>query len=182
MANQLDGRVIAIAGAGGGLGPVVAKVLADAGATLALTDRSQELLDGLTSELGLPDGRVDARAVDLLDPEAAREWATALTKRFDHIDGLLHLVGGWRGGQPLSEAPLEDYELLEKLLIRTVIHTTQAFHDVLASSDHGRFVLVSSSQAQNPEGTNAAYSATKAAAESWTLALADSFDSTKATA
>ena len=182
MANQLDGRVIAIAGAGGGLGPVVAKVLADAGATLALTDRSQELLDRLTSELGLPDGRVDARAVDLLDPEAAREWATALTKRFDHIDGLLHLVGGWRGGQPLSEAPLEDYELLEKLLIRTVIHTTQAFHDALASSDHGRFVLVSSSQAQSPEGTNAAYSATKAAAESWTLALADSFDSTKATA
>ncbi len=36
-------------------------------------------------------------------------------------------------------------------------------------------MLVSSSQAQGPAGTNAAYGATKAAAEAWTLALADSF-------
>ncbi len=35
--------------------------------------------------------------------------------------------------------------------------------------------MVSSSQAQAPSGTNAAYAAAKAAAESWTLALADSF-------
>ena len=57
----------------------------------------------------------------------------------------------------------------------TVIHTTRAFHDRLAASEHGRFVVVSSSQAQGPDGTNAAYGATKAAAEAWTLALADSF-------
>src|SRR5581483_1440385 len=57
----------------------------------------------------------------------------------------------------------------------TVQHTTRAFHDALAASEHGRFVLVSSSQAQSPEGTNASYAAAKAAAESWTLALADSF-------
>jgi NAD(P)-dependent dehydrogenase (short-subunit alcohol dehydrogenase family) len=182
MAEELSGRVIAIAGAAGGLGPVVAARLADAGASLALTDRDQDQLDGLTSELGLPDERIDGRVVDLLDPEAARGWAAALTDRFGHVDGLLHLVGGWRGGQPIAEAPLSDYELLEKLLIRTVIHTTQAFHGALAASQHGRFVLVSSSQAQAPEGTNAAYSATKAAAESWTLALADSFEGTGATA
>jgi len=45
----------------------------------------------------------------------------------------------------------------------------------LAAGEHGRFVLVSSSQAQAPSGTNAAYGAAKAAAESWTLALADTF-------
>ena len=95
---------------------------------------------------------------------------------------LLHLVGGWRGGQPLAEAPLSDYEWLHDLLVRTVQHTTRAFHDALAASEHGRFVLVSSSQAQSPEGTNAAYAAAKAAAESWTLALADSFKDTAATA
>ena len=59
--------------------------------------------------------------------------------------------------------------------MRTVIHTTRAFCDQLAASEHGRFVLVSSSQAQAPGGTNAAYGATKAAAEAWTLALADTF-------
>ena len=36
----------------------------------------------------------------------------------------------------------------------------------------GRFVLVSSSQAQRPDATNAAYAAAKAAAEAWTLAMA----------
>ncbi len=55
-------------------------------------------------------------------------------------------------------------------------------NDGWLASDHGRFVLVSSSQAQSPEGTNAAYAAAKAAAESWTLALADSFKDTAATA
>ena len=75
-----------------------------------------------------------------------------------------------------------DYEWLHDLLVRTVQHTTRAFHDALAASEHGRFVLVSSTQAQSPEGTNAAYAAAKAAAESWTLALADSFADTAATA
>ena len=145
-------------------------------------DRSQEHLDALRAELDLPDDRFDARVVDLLDEQAARQWAADLRERFGGVDALLHLVGGWRGGQPLAEAPLSDYEWLHDLLVRTVQHTTRAFHDALAASDHGRFVLVSSSQAQSPEGTNAAYAAAKAAAESWTLALADSFKDTAATA
>jgi NAD(P)-dependent dehydrogenase (short-subunit alcohol dehydrogenase family) len=173
--TSLEGRVIAIAGAAGGLGPVVAARLADAGATLALTDRDQDRLDALASELALPEDRIDDRVVDLLDESATREWCAALTDRFGRVDGLLHLVGGWKGGNPLATTPLEDYEWLHDLLVRTVIHTTRAFYDQLSASEHGRFVLVSSSQAQAPGGTNASYGATKAAAESWTLALADSF-------
>jgi NAD(P)-dependent dehydrogenase (short-subunit alcohol dehydrogenase family) len=172
--TSLEGRVIAIAGAGGGLGPVVAARLADAGATLALTDRDQGRLESLSVMLGLGEDRIDERVVDLLDEAAARDWCTALVDRFGHVDGLLHLVGGWKGGEPLASTPLADYEWLHDLLVRTVIHTTRAFYDQLAASEHGRFVLVSSSQAQAPGGTNASYGATKAAAESWTLALADS--------
>jgi NAD(P)-dependent dehydrogenase (short-subunit alcohol dehydrogenase family) len=173
--NSLDGRVIAVAGAAGGLGPVVAARLAEAGATLALTDRDQGRLDALVSDLGLDESRVDARVVDLLDEDAAHAWADALAERFGAVDGLLHLVGGWKGGDPLATTPLADYEWLHDLLVRTVIHTTRAFYESLAASEHGRFVLVSSSQAQAPGGTNASYGATKAAAEAWTLALADSF-------
>jgi NAD(P)-dependent dehydrogenase (short-subunit alcohol dehydrogenase family) len=180
--TSLEGRVIAIAGAAGGLGPVVAARLADAGATLALTDRDQGRLDALASELALPEDRIDDRVVDLLDESATRGWCDALTDRFGHVDGLLHLVGGWKGGDPLATTPLEDYEWLHDLLVRTVIHTTRAFYDQLAASEHGRFVLVSSSQAQAPGGTNASYGATKAAAESWTLALADSFRSSESAA
>jgi NAD(P)-dependent dehydrogenase (short-subunit alcohol dehydrogenase family) len=173
--SPLDNRVIAIAGAAGGLGPAVARRLAADGATLALTDRDQERLDALVGELELEEGRVDSQVVDLLDAHAARGWVQGLSDRFGHIDGLLHLVGGWRGGEPLQSFDLGDYEFLHDLLVRTVIHCTRAFYDSLEASEHGRFVLVSSAQAQSPDGTNAAYASTKAAAETWTLALADSF-------
>jgi NAD(P)-dependent dehydrogenase (short-subunit alcohol dehydrogenase family) len=179
---MLDGRVIAIAGVGGGLGPLVADRLAASGATVAGTGRDQGALDSLASDLALPPERWDGRAVDLLDEDAARDWCAALVERFGRVDGLVHLVGGWRGGQPLHEAPLADWELLHDLLVRTVQHTTRAFHDQLATSDHGRFVLVSSKQAQAPTATNAAYAAAKAAAEAWTLALADGFEGSPATA
>jgi NAD(P)-dependent dehydrogenase (short-subunit alcohol dehydrogenase family) len=179
---MLDDRVIAIAGVGGGLGPLVAQALAGAGAIVAGTDRSEETLDSLRADLGLPPERWDGRAVDLLDEEAARAWCAALVERFGRVDGLVHLVGGWRGGQPLQEAPLADWALLHDLLVRTVQHTTRAFHDQLAASPYGRFVLVSSKQAQSPTSTNAAYAAAKAAAEAWTLALADGFEGGAATA
>ena len=173
--TDLNGRVIAIAGAAGGLGPTVSRRLAEAGASLALTDVDQGRLDEVAAGLALGEERLDAAVVDLLDEDAARGWCAAATERFGRVDALLHLVGGWRGGEPLAEAPLSDYEWLHDLLVRTVQHTTRAFHDALAGSERGRFVLISSSQAQSPDGTNAAYAAAKAAAEAWTLALADSF-------
>ena len=180
--SELDGRVVAIAGVGGGLGPLVAARLAAGGATVAGTDRDAGRLDALATELGIPSERWDGRAVDLLDEEAVRGWCEALVERFGRVDGLLHLVGGWRGGQPLHEAPLSDWDLLHDLLVRTVQHTTRAFHDQLAASEHGRFVLVSAKQAQSPTNSNAAYAAAKAAAEAWTLAFADGFDPGGATA
>ncbi len=67
-------------------------------------------------------------------------------------------------------------------MIRTVQHTTRAFHDALLAAGQGRFVLVSAKQAQAPSNENAAYAAAKAAAEAWTLALADGFEGTAATA
>jgi NAD(P)-dependent dehydrogenase (short-subunit alcohol dehydrogenase family) len=178
----LQDRVIAVAGAGGGLGPLVVGELAAAGATVAGTDRSQETLDAMPGAAGISEDRWDGRAVDLLDEDAARRWCAALVERFGRVDGLVHLVGGWRGGEPLHEAPLADWELLHDLLIRTVQHTTRAFHDQLAASEHGRFVLVSAKQAQAPSNTNAAYAAAKAAAEAWTLAFADGFAPAGATA
>jgi NAD(P)-dependent dehydrogenase (short-subunit alcohol dehydrogenase family) len=180
--NSLDGRLIAIAGVGGGLGPLVAARLAEAGATVAGAGRDQGMLDSLSVELGIPPERWDGHAVDLLDEDAVRAWCAALVERFGRVDGLIHLVGGWRGGQPLHEAPPADWDLLHDLLVRTVQHTTRAFHDQLAASAHGRFVLVSAKQAQTPTNTNAAYAAAKAAAEAWTLAFADGFAPGGATA
>src|SRR5215207_6434671 len=126
--TELEGRVIAIAGAGGGLGPVVAKRLADAGAILSLVDHHQETADSVAEDLGLPDDRIEERAGDLLDPAAASEWAKATEERFGQVDGLLHLVGGYRGGDPIQTFDLADYDFLHALLVRTLQLTSRAFH------------------------------------------------------
>ncbi|MEZ5075510.1 MAG: SDR family oxidoreductase [Solirubrobacterales bacterium] len=177
----LEDRVIAVAGAGGGLGPSVARTLGRYGATLALADVTVERAAGVAADAGLADARADAQGVDLLDGEAAGRWCESIVARFGRVDGLLHLVGGWRGGDPIATFDMADYEWLHDLLVRTVQNATRAFHDRLVESG-GRFALVSSTQAQAPDGTNAAYGATKAAAEAWTLALADSFAGSGATA
>src|SRR5688572_17696543 len=179
--STLEGRVVAVAGATGGLGPTVCRELADAGAIVAAADIDQGRLDELGSDLALPEDRWDARTANLLGADGAAGWAQAVTERFGKVDGLVHLVGGWKGGEPLATASLDDYEWLHNLLVRTVQHASRAFHDAIAH-EGGRFVLVSSTQAQKPAGTNASYGATKAAAEAWTLALADSLAGSGATA
>ena len=171
--------MVAIAGAGGNLGPTVVGRLASSGAVLALGGREKSSLDALAEDLGI---EADTASVDLLDADSARYWAEGIAGRRGRVDGLAHLIGGWRGGKPIEEAPLEDWDFLHGLLIRTVQHATQAFAQHLMASGRGRFVIVSSGQGQVPTHTNAAYAAAKAAAETWTLALADRFRGSGATA
>ena len=127
-ADSLDGRVIAIAGSAAGSGRWSPRGWRRRGrpspAPTATRTRSTR-----SAPSSGPEERWDGRAVDLLDEDATRGWCAALVERFGRVDGLVHLVGGWRGGEPLHEAPLEDWDLLHDLLIRTVQHTTRAFHD-----------------------------------------------------
>lgn len=177
--SSLVGRVIAVAGAGGNLGPIVARTLARTGARLALGGRDLGQLDALAEEIG---PGMDTASVDLLDPAAARTWANGIVERLGRVDGLVHLVGGWWPSAPIEEASLEDWNRFHDLLIRTYQFATQAFALQLLASGRGRVVLVSPGQAQAPSHTNASYAAAKAAAETWTLALADRFRGTGSTA
>lgn len=181
MNTSLDGKVVAIAGATGGLGPTVVEVFARAGAVLSLVDRDASKLDALVASLGAPPGTHHWATADLLDPEQTRAWAAQIQQRHGHVDAVLHLVGGYRGGQKIAQFPDEDWALLKQLLIETTWNVIRAFVEPLKAS-HGRFILVSSPQAQRPSHVNAAYAACKAASETLTLALADEFKGTGATA
>ncbi|MDT0452684.1 SDR family NAD(P)-dependent oxidoreductase [Streptomyces hesseae] len=175
--GPLDGAVVAVAGAAGPAGRAALLRLAEAGATVVAADadaaRLAEAVDAARYAHG--GATVTGDTVDLLDLDAARAWADRTEKEFGRIDGLVHLVGGWRGSATFAETDLADWELLEKLLIKTVQHTSLAFEAPLARSGNGRYVLISAAGASKPTAGNAAYSAAKAAAEAWTLALADSF-------
>ncbi|MGW7078027.1 SDR family NAD(P)-dependent oxidoreductase [Streptomyces sp. NPDC054866] len=175
--SALDGAVVAVAGAAGPAGRATLLRLAEAGATVVASDadaaRLAEAVDAARYAHG--GATVIGDTVDLLDLGATREWATRTEKEFGRIDGLVHLVGGWRGSATFAETDLADWDLLEKLLIRTVQHTSLAFQDGLQRSDRGRYLLISAAGASKPTAGNAAYSASKAAAEAWTLALGDAF-------
>jgi NAD(P)-dependent dehydrogenase (short-subunit alcohol dehydrogenase family) len=153
---------IVVTGAGGSLGPYVSRRLEADGHEVVGCDVAG-----------------DHHRVNLLDEDATRGWADTL----EGVTGVVHLVGGWRGGTPLSQAPPDEWELLHGLLVRTVQHVTRAFAPaLLGAADRGRFVIVSSVQAQAPTSTNAAYAAAKAAAEAWTLAFADELSASGGTA
>ncbi|MFJ6718110.1 MULTISPECIES: SDR family oxidoreductase [unclassified Streptomyces] len=175
--GTLQGAVVAVAGAGGPAGRAALLRLAEAGATVVASDadpaRLAEAVDAARYAHG--GATVIGDTVDLLDLAATKAWAERIEKDFGHVDGLVHLVGGWRGSTSFTETDLADWDFLEKLLIRTVAHTSIAFHDGLLRSDRGRYVLISQSGAHKPVANNAAYNAGKAAAEAWTLAMADSY-------
>ncbi|WP_236670090.1 SDR family oxidoreductase [Streptomyces antimycoticus] len=175
--RSLRGAVIAVAGAGGPAGRAALVRLAEAGATVVASDadpaRLVEAVDAARYAHG--GATVTGDTVDLLDLDATRDWAAKTEKEFGRIDGLVHLVGGWRGAPSFTETDLKDWDFLEKLLIRTVQHTSLAFCEALQHSDRGRYLLVSAVGASKPTAANAAYAAAKAAAEAWTMAMADQF-------
>lgn len=168
-----EDAVIAVAGAGGPAGQAAVARLARAGAIIEAADADERRLDDAVALA--PPGRATGRVVDLSGPTATRAWAEDVERRHGRVDGLVHLVGGWRGGKEFGDNTAEDWVYLHNLLIRTVQNTSLAFHDALARAPRGRFVLVSATAAAHPTAGNAGYAAAKAAAEAWTLAMADSF-------
>ncbi|MEW2044052.1 SDR family oxidoreductase [Streptomyces sp. NPDC005476] len=175
--GALNGAVIAVAGAGGPAGRAALLRLAEAGATVVGADNDPERLAEAVdaARYGAGGATVTGEPVDLLDLDSTREWASRVEKEFGRIDGVVHLVGGWRGSETFIKTSLDDWDLLELLLVKTVQHTSLAFFEGLQRSERGRYVLISASGASKPTAGNAAYAAAKAAAEAWTLALADAF-------
>jgi NAD(P)-dependent dehydrogenase (short-subunit alcohol dehydrogenase family) len=176
-AGGLDGAVIAVAGAGGPAGRAVLQRLARAGSHVIAADADPERLAQAVDAARYDAGGADitGEVVDLLDLDGTREWAGRIEKAHGRVDGLVHLVGGWRGSAAFTETDLADWDVLHDLLVRTVQRTTLAFHDGLLRSPGGRYVLISAAGASAPTAGNAAYAAAKAAAEAWTLAMGDSF-------
>lgn len=97
--GALEGAVIAVAGAAGPAGQATLLRLAEAGATVVASDadatRLAEAVDAARYAHG--GATVTGDTVDLLDLAATRAWADKTEKEFGRIDGLVHLVGGWRG-------------------------------------------------------------------------------------
>jgi NAD(P)-dependent dehydrogenase (short-subunit alcohol dehydrogenase family) len=177
-----SGRIVAITGAAGGLGPTVARAFFDAGASLAVAGRGEESLLRLLDSLQVPASRRLATAVDLADQGATADWARQVVERFGRVDVVVHLVGGYKGGGSIAEIDTADWDFLERLLVRTTLNVARAFAGPLSTGGWGRFLAVTSVKAQAPSGKSALYAMGKAASDALVLALADELRGTGATA
>lgn len=177
--TDLTGSVVVITGAAGDQGKPTAAAFAAAGATVIAAGRDA---DRLADVVAFDPDRIVASVVDLSDESAAREWGKELLTEHGRVDGLMHLVGGWRGGKGIVEGDLADWDVLEASLIRTLQHATRALHDPILASPHGRIAIISSTGLDKPRATNAAYLTAKAGSEMWLRAVADSYKESDAAA
>lgn len=160
----VSNRTILLAGATSAAGLAVAQSLVAAGARVIATGRSASRLEPLA----------DAGAEVEVADATSLESMTALASRVGSVDGVLPLVGGWRGGGGLAGQTDEDFDALLPAL-QAVRATSRAFDSALQSSDAGRFAFVSSTAVARPLAGGANYAAVKAASEAWTRAVAYGF-------
>ena len=168
--TQLQDKVVVIAGATSASGRVVARALVDAGARVIVVGSHQGRLDEL--EVEIP-GVIGERA-DLTDGDDVLELAMRVHAKVGDVDGVVHLVGGWRGGGGIPGQTEEDYRLLERSFT-ALRYVSRVFWDDLTASDAGRVAIVSSTTVEKPTAGGANYAAVKAASESWMRSLADGF-------
>jgi NADP-dependent 3-hydroxy acid dehydrogenase YdfG len=167
---------VVVTGGSGPSGIAAARALRNAGHTVFTVGSDGPRIEAAAAEAG---SGVTPLVCDLADLTEVRSLHASvrgmLAGTGRAVDGVIHLVGGWRGAKGITDQSDEDWEFLERGAITTLRNVTRVFFDDLAASDAGRFVMVSSTAVSKPTAGGASYVAAKAAAEAWTLAVADGF-------
>jgi 3-oxoacyl-[acyl-carrier protein] reductase len=151
--------IVVVTGATGELGRAVCATLSDTGITVVAVGSDPGRLDGVPAA---------ARYVcDLADVDATFDLGSRVRGEVAPVDGLVHLVGGWRAGHEVA-----DWDWLEPRILTTLRLTTLAFHDDLTASPAGRLVTVGSTSTAKPTWGGANYSTLKSAADAWVAGIA----------
>lgn len=175
--SALEGLRVLVAGASSASGTAVCKALAGAGArVVAVGSSAGRLAEALENVPG-----VELRTCDLSRQGDVDALARDLQVE-GGVDGLIHLVGGWRGGGTLADQSDDDWDFLQQNILTTLRNVSRSFISQLAVSPHGRLAIVSSTAVEAPTAGNAGYAAAKAAAEAWVQAIASHFSGTQAAA
>lgn len=160
---------IVIAGGSSAAGIATAKTFVNAGYQVITVGSSAERINAAAQESGAL-----AMVADLASADDVARLHREVSTAYGPVQGLVHLVGGWRGGGTIAEQSDADWDFLARNVIQTLRLTSREFFAELAENS-GRLAIVSSTGVAKPTASNANYVAAKAAAEAWTLALAEGF-------
>jgi len=147
-------RVVLVTGATGDTGRAVAALLTGRGDTVLAVGTDAGRLATVDA--------AERLVCDVTDRGATEALAADLATRHDHLDGILHLIGGWKPGW--SD---EVTDWLNARLVTSLLNVSEAFEPALLAAPSGRLAIVSSTAVTHDGPPASAYAAAKLAAESW---------------
>ena len=152
----MNGKVVLVTGANGGLGRYVTQAFLDAGAIVVGTSRRIQQAD-----FGNPS--FTALAAEISTREGAKNLIDQVVARFRKLDVLAHTVGGFSGGQSIVDTDDATFQRMFDLNLNSVFHILRAALPPLRNTGNGRIIAIGSRAALEPGAGVGAYSASKAA-------------------
>lgn len=165
MTGRFKGRIALITGASRGIGAVIAKTFAREGARCLLAARNVDGLGRVVAEIKASGGDASAFALDLENNEAIESTIDSLKASTGTLDIFVAnaALGGVR--MPLIQYPLEVWMQLFQVNVHANLLLLTGLHPLLAKSDAGRVVIVSTGVSRIPKANTGAYAVSKAALE-----------------
>ncbi len=175
MANRftidLSPRVALVTGGSRGIGRAAARLLAAAGARVAIGyARDARAAASAVEEIRAVGGEAVALEADVADPAAARRLVAEAAAAWGRLDFLINNAGVWPEN-PAGSGDLAAWDLAFAVNTRGVFVATDAAIPHLEKT-RGAIVFVSSTAGQRGEARHSAYAASKGAIISYTKSLA----------
>jgi 3-oxoacyl-[acyl-carrier protein] reductase len=177
---KIERSIIAITGAGGGLGAAMAARLARQGARLALIDFHPELLDELKSGLSLPAQDCLALQCDVSNEEQVDQAFARIAAHFGGFDVLVNNAGitrdalmlKFKDGQLQSRMSLEAWNAVINVNLTGVFLCGRAAAEQMAKAGNGGLIINISSISRAGNMGQSNYSAAKAGVAALTVTWA----------
>ena len=152
----MEGKVVLVTGADGGLGKYVTQAFLKAGATVVGTSRKIQPSDFTHTNFTAFQGELSSLA-------GAKDLVEQVLGRFGRIDVLAHTVGGFAGGKSIVETDDTTFQSMLDLNLNSMFHMLRAAIPALRQTGSGRIIAIGSRAALEPGSGVGAYSASKAA-------------------
>lgn len=160
MSNNIEGKVVVIAGASSGLGEATARHLSQHGAKLVLGARRIERLQALAEELSL--GKDAAVQTDVTQLEQVRHLVDHAVHSHGRIDVIVNNAG-LMPHSPLERAKVEDWDRMIDVNLKGVLYGIAAALPHMKAQQSGHIINVSSVAGHVVRPGSAVYAATKTA-------------------
>jgi NAD(P)-dependent dehydrogenase (short-subunit alcohol dehydrogenase family) len=162
-------RVVVVTGACGALGSAVADEFSAAGAAVAAVDVLAP--DDEDSLLDLNE-RTEYYQIDLTDEDDVERGFGEIVDDHGGIDHLVNVAGTWRGGQPIEETPVDEFEMLFDVNLKTAFLASKHALSQLQKSEGSIVSISSRSSLEGGEG-DGPYRASKAGIRRLTETIAE---------